>query len=311
MFHLAKREERDDGATEPLSYRNAMLGLVLGFSFLVLFCWKAGMTLWAAGIFFALYLMTEIGVTRIRAEVGSPIHDLHFAGPEYIMVDTVGTRKMGAANLTVLSFFWFLTRAHYSDVMPHQLEGFKLADQARMNNRRVLLAMLIATVLGTLVAFWAVLDSAYQHSGVIMTWAGLEPFKRLAGWLSYPTSTDMVGVGFFAYGLLFGIFLMVMRWQFLWWPFTSGRLRCLEYLPDARFVVHVPFGWLIKWLVLRHGGLRLHRQVLPLFFGMVLGEFRGGRILGAFRDCIQNRDIRFHSVVVLIPFCLKNGAFDV
>ena len=216
IFHLAKREERDDGMTEPLSYRNAMLGLVLGFAFLILFCWKAGMSLVVAGIFFALYLMTEIGVTRIRAEVGSPIHDLHFAGPEYIMVDAVGTRRMGAANLTVLSFFWFLTRAHYSDVMPHQLEGFKLADQARMNNRRVLLAMLIATVLGTVVAFWAVLDSAYQHSGVIMTWAGLEPFKRLAGWLSYPTSTDMVGVGFFAYGF--------------------------QYLPDARFMVHVSIG---------------------------------------------------------------------
>ncbi len=276
IFHLIKKEDRDDGATEPLSYRSAMLGLVLGFTFLVLFCWKAGMTMWAAGIFFALYLMTEIGVTRIRAEVGSPIHDLHFAGPEYIMVDTVGTRKMGPANLAVLSFFWFLTRAHYSDVMPHQLEGFKLADQARMNGRRVLLAMLIATVLGTVAAFWAILDSAYQHSGVIMTWAGLEPFKRLAGWLSYPTSTDFVGVGFFAYGLLFGIFLMVMRWQFLWWPFhPAGYAVSSTYQMRGLWSMFL-LGWLIKWLVLRHGGLRLHRQVLPLFFGMILGEFAVG-----------------------------------
>ena len=160
--------------------------------------------------------------------------------------------------------------------MPHQLEGFKLADQARMNNRRVLLAMLIATVLGTVVAFWAVLDSAYQHSGVIMTWAGLEPFKRLAGWLSYPTSTDMVGVGFFAYGLLFGIFLMVMRWQFLWWPFhPAGYAVSSTYQMRGLWSMFL-LGWLIKWLVLRHGGLRLHRQVLPLFFGMVLGEFAVG-----------------------------------
>ena len=49
----------------------------------------------AAVIFFALYLMTVIGVTRVRAEVGSPVHDLHFAGPEFLMVDAVGTRKLG------------------------------------------------------------------------------------------------------------------------------------------------------------------------------------------------------------------------
>jgi len=67
--------------------------------------------------------MTITGVTLIRAEVGSPIHDLHFAGPEILMVDALGTRKLGPSNQTVISFFWFLTRAHYSDVMPHQLEG--------------------------------------------------------------------------------------------------------------------------------------------------------------------------------------------
>ena len=106
------------------------------------------MTFLAAGAFFVLYLMTQIGMTRVRAEVGSPIHDLHFAGPEYLMVDAVGTRKLGADNLSILSFFWFLTRAHYSDVMPHQLEGFKLSDRASVNSRKLVIAMLAATVFG-------------------------------------------------------------------------------------------------------------------------------------------------------------------
>ena len=143
------RAGADEDATEPLRYRSAVLGLIVGFVFLVVFCWYAGMSIWAAAVFFALFLMTEIGITRIRAEVGSPIHDLHFAGPEYLMVDAFGTRKLGASSLTVMSFFWFLTRAHYSDVMPHQLEGFKLADRARMNQRGLLIAMLVAIVVGT------------------------------------------------------------------------------------------------------------------------------------------------------------------
>ena len=81
IFRLGESNDRDPGDTEPLSYNAAVWGLIGGFAFILLFCWQAGMTFLAAGVFFALYLMTQIGITRVRAEVGSPIHDLHFAGP--------------------------------------------------------------------------------------------------------------------------------------------------------------------------------------------------------------------------------------
>jgi len=168
------------------------------------------MSFQAAGVFFALYLMTAIGVTRIRAEVGSPIHDLHFAGPEILMVEATGTRKIGPNNLSIMSFFWFLTRAHYSDVMPHQLEAFKLADRAKMDNRKILAALLLATFVGTLVAFWLILDTGYRNSSAVLPWAGWESFSRLQQWLSQSTPPDIAGMGFFAYGLLSGIFLMII-----------------------------------------------------------------------------------------------------
>ena len=87
IFNLAKDENRVDDKTEPMRYRTAVFGLVFGFALILLFCWKAGMLLWAACVFFVLYLMTAISVTRMRAEVGSPIHDLHFSGPETIMIN--------------------------------------------------------------------------------------------------------------------------------------------------------------------------------------------------------------------------------
>ncbi len=37
------------------------------------------MSAWVAVAFLALYLMTQVGITRTRAEVGSPVHDLRFA----------------------------------------------------------------------------------------------------------------------------------------------------------------------------------------------------------------------------------------
>ena len=276
IFRIGASDERDPGNTEPLSYNTAVWGLVSGFAFILLFCWQAGMTFLAAGTFFALYLMTQIGITRVRAEVGSPIHDLHFAGPEYLMVDAVGTRKLGADNLSILSFFWFLTRAHYSDVMPHQLEGFKLSDRASFNSRKLVIAMLAATVFGTIVAFWAILDSAFRHGGVIMSWAGREPFRRLGGWLSHPKPPNFAGLGFFSSGLLFGLFLMVMRVRFIWWPFHPAGYAVSSTYGMRDYWSMFLLVWLVKWLILRHGGLKVHRQVLPLFFGMILGEFAIG-----------------------------------
>jgi len=276
VLNIAKNEEAYDDSTEPMRYKTAVIGIICGFAFILCFCWKAGMSLWAAGIFFALYLMTIIGVTRIRAEVGSPIHDLHFAGPEVLMVDAMGSRKLGPVNQTIISFFWFLTRAHYSDVMPHQLEGFKLADRAKMNNRSVLVAMLIATVAGTLIAFWLILDSGYRHSGVVLSWAGWEPFNRLQGWLTRPTSLDIAGLGFFTYGFLFSIFMMFMRMRFIWWPLhpvgyaVSSTYGMRDYWSMFLLV------WFIKRILLKYGGLKAHRKAYPLFFGMILGEYAIG-----------------------------------
>ena len=293
IFHLGTSEDRDPGSAEPLSYSTAVLGLLAGFAFILLFCWRAGMSFWAAGVFFALYLMTQIGVTRVRAEVGSPIHDLHFAGPEYLMVDAVGTRTLGPGNLSILSFFWFLTRAHYSDVMPHQLEAFKLTDRAGLNSRKVLIAMLAAMVFGTVTAFWAILDSAFRHGGVIMSWAGLEPFRRLGGWLSHPSPPNLAGLGFFGSGLLFGIFLMFMRVRFIWWPFHPAGYAVSSTYGMRDYWSMFLLVWLVKWLILRHGGLKVHRQVLPLFFGMILGEFAIGGFWALFGVVFRTQTYNF------------------
>ena len=257
---------------EALPYNVAVYGVIAGFLFIVMFCWQAGMTWWGAAIFFTLLLMTNIGVTRIRAEVGSPVHDLHFAGPEILMLDAFGTRRVGPRTLSIISLFWFLTRAHYSDPMPHQLEGFRIADRSRMNQRRVFAVMLIAIVVGTVIAFWALLDAGYKHGA---SWGG-EPLGRLNRWLIYPMHPDMYGIGYFSFGLLFGLFVMFMRVRFLWWPLhPAGYAVSSTYgMRDTWFMFFT--AWLIKWILLKAGGMKAHRAAIPFFLGMVLADFLVG-----------------------------------
>ena len=279
--------------TEPLPYKTAVLGSIVGFLLMVFFCCWAGMSFWIAGLFFALYLMTAIAVTRVRAEVGSPIHDLHFAGPEYLIINAFGTRKLGLGNLAILPFFWFLTRAHYSDVMPHQLEGFKLADRARGYNLRFLVAMLVATIFGTLVAFWAILDSTYRHSGAAMSWAGRESFSLLALWLSHPEPMNITGMVFFIYGLLFGIFIMLMRTKFLWWSLHPAGYAVSSTYGMRDYWSLFILVWLTKWLILKLGGLKAHQRVLPIFYGMIVGEFAVGGFWALFGIVFRTQTFNF------------------
>ena len=58
-------------------------------------------------VFFIIYFVLSIGVTRMRAELGSPVHDLHRAGAHYMMVDTLGSRAFTPGDLTIFSFYQF------------------------------------------------------------------------------------------------------------------------------------------------------------------------------------------------------------
>lgn len=74
-----------DDSEEPLTYRGAALGILVGFVLLEAFCLFMGMSWWLAVVFFAIFFGLSIAITRMRAELGTPVHDLHFTAPASIM----------------------------------------------------------------------------------------------------------------------------------------------------------------------------------------------------------------------------------
>jgi len=108
--------------------------------------------------------------------------------------------------------------------MPHQLEGYKMASSNKLNNKKVLLAMALASLVGIISAFWVLLyiphklGAATRISWPTVTAFGREPWNRLDGWLSNPSSADYPSVFFMIFGFLFTFFLMFMRMKLFWWP---------------------------------------------------------------------------------------------
>jgi len=272
---------------EPISYRMAMMGMIFGIGAMVLFITVAGMSVWIALAFLLLLFAMELTVTRIRAELGPPQHEFYYVGPEYILNTALGSRRLGGNNLTMFGFLYFSDRTIGSHPMPHQLEGFKLAQRVGINSKRLAAVMLLSAAVGIIFSLWSLLHSAYKMgvSAGFLGYVGIpwESFGRLASRLQYPQGTDYPGLMFIGLGFIFSVGLMAMRMRFLWWPLhpvgyvLSSTGWIINYIWFSFLV-----SWLIKLVIIKYGGIKNYRKAVPFFIGLILGEY----VVGCFWDIL-------------------------
>ncbi|MBM3215597.1 hypothetical protein FJZ36_11860 [Candidatus Poribacteria bacterium] len=280
------RGNRQDDVDEPFSYRVTLAICLLAGAYLFGFSRYAGMSVWVIGAFFATYYAIALAVTRMRAELGSPVHDLHFIGPDEMMPRVFGTRLLGPRNLTVFAYYFSFNRAHRGHPMPHQLEGLKLADRARIDTRRLVLAMLFAMLFGIVSTFWAYYDISFREGA--RQWFANQPFTRLQGLLVSPRPPDYGS----SLAMLFGfgqvLVLTAMRMRFVWWPFHAAGFAISSSWSMNVFWFSILVSSAAKWVLLRQGGLASHRRATPFFLGLIMGEFIVGSVWSLI-GCSLNR----------------------
>jgi hypothetical protein len=190
---------------------------------------------------------------------------------------------MGAQNTGVMSLYYWFNRAYRAHPMPVQMEAFRLAELSgrRGEMRKWFGALMLAGVFGMLCAFWATL-TCYYHYGAqakIQFSFGAESWDRYVGWMKgfQPSSPRFPAA--IAIGYLFATFLQVMRVRYSWWPFHP-----LAYAVTSSWEINLLWlslfiAWLIKSILLRYGGVGRYQQSLPLFYGLILGQFVYGSLL--------------------------------
>lgn len=268
-----------DDEDEPIRYKTAAIGAIVGAIVLMVFVRAMGMSWWLIVVFFAIYFAMSIAITRMRAELGPPAHDLHAAGPDAILPAIIGPLKLGTPNLVVLSLMFWFNRAYRAHPMPFQLEGFKMAERTGMSYRRLFAAILIAVVAGTIASFWSELHICYQVGAAskvapptVPLIFGGEPFNRLEGWLrgvEVPTENIRIAI---LVGFAFTILLNTLRMRFFWFPFHPVGFAISSSWSMHQLWMCMFIAWMIKLLLLRYGGLKLYRTAVPLFLGLILGE---------------------------------------
>lgn len=257
---------------EPLSYRAAVIGLLLGGGGLILLSVQAGMALWTVFAYFGVYFLLAMSVSRVRAEVGPPTHEMFIVTPHDFLAQTIGTRRFSQGSLTVIALYWAFNRGYRAHPMPHILEGFKLAEQAPMSSRKLVAAMLFAVIIGILTTFWVYLDMAYKKGAPPnLGWGGYEYLRR---WLYNPTYTDVPAVGFMGIGFGFTWLIWLLRMRFPLWPLhPAGYAVASSPWTFGWLWFSVFLSWTFKHLILKFGGLKTYRRALPFFLGLLLGDY--------------------------------------
>jgi hypothetical protein len=262
---------------EPMTYRNAALGMIGGSALLVIFCRSAGMSLWAMIPFFVVYFALATTITRIRAELGPPVHTLVGATPDTFLISVFGTRQLGPQNLVGFGMLhWILGSAGRENPMPIQLEAFKFAERLRMKSTGLIFAILFAAGLGVISGFWAYLHDAYKvgvESYPEQTWAASVGFRLLESRLQSP-ETRAPGEAIFAVaGFCFTLGMGAIRTRFLGWPFHPVGYVISGGWDVGRIWIPLVLASTTKWGVLRFYGIKGYRQSIPFFFGLILGDF--------------------------------------
>ena len=257
--------------------------LAAGGAFLVYFCLAAGMSLPIVLVFFILFFLISISITRMRAELGPVSHDLHHVGPHLQILKFMGMTHFPKdyPNDTVMfGFFNFFNRAYRGHPMPHGLEAMAIAGRLRMNQLRYLVAVALAIVAGTFAAFWAMLWLLDKY-GATQTlgpgeFFGREAWDEVDRWFTMPEVDQLQPTLAISIGLVVSLILMTLRMNLTWWPWhpvgyaISGSWS-MDQLWAAFFV-----AWLIKVSLLRYGGAKAYKPAVPFFMGLIMGEFMMG-----------------------------------
>ncbi len=271
-------------AGEPMSFRTAVLGALGGLVFLIAFAYFAGLPIWLGALFFLLYFLIALAVTRMRAELGPPTHDLHFIGPDQSLYTMFGSSNLGAQPLGTFTLFHWFNRAYRCHPMPHQLEALKMGQVSRTSLRGIYAALFLAAFTGIVATAWTTLHVSYRMGAAarIHGWSslgfGTEAYSRLSSWLSSPSRPDLRAMFGMVVGFVIASGLMLVKISVYRWPFHALGFAISGGWSMSWAWLSLFVAWTLKALILRYGGLRAYRAGLPFFFGIILGDFLMGGI---------------------------------
>lgn len=253
------------------SPRFAFGGLLASTALLGGFGYASGVSVPFIVFYFLLFLAFSIAVTRMRAELGPPTHEMAFMGPNQLVVDAAGTQTLSPRLITVISTdFYFLNRIHRTDPMPSQLEAMKMGERASLSQSALFVALILAVLMGSLSGHLVRIYHGYRWGGDSGGWDVAQVVDDLR---SNPRHPNMVALLFVVAGMATVFILNTLRFRLAWFPFNPvGYALGMNFGVDY-YWMGLLIALIVKTLVQRYSGLPGYRKLHHLALGVMLGEY--------------------------------------
>lgn len=277
---IGRAPEVDD-SEELLSYRAATFGLLLAGLFILLWLCKTEMHPGVAVAFMFFTLVLYLGMAKIVALSG--LVSLRGSGPTGPVRALIGIWNMDDATIAALNQMGALYGNAKGFAMPGAANAARAAEYAAPQKRRLGGAILMGGVLSLLTFVLTTLALGYYGPGA----ENFGDYSYTVGnrYFFDATVSDIRGrweqrrewwdLGFGAFGAGMTALLILLNQRLTWWPLHPvGFTVSLQYPTRAAFF-SVFLAWLLKFIVLKVGGVERYNRSRVFIVGALMGYSLG------------------------------------
>ena len=263
---------------EFFSYRTAVLTVLIGLTYMVLFLHSGGMALGTISVLLTTALLMYIGITRVVAEGGLIYLDLPYSAHDFT-VFALGSSNLHRSDLAMLTLSQTFARNWRTLGMCSIAHLNKVGEATGATKRGTFSVISAALILAAMISLIYTIYLGYATNGAdqfVGSFGNAKAsYTTLASWIQ--NQMQLTGSEFFSLSLggLMGWFLILCHHRFPWWPlhpigFAVGQVWALKMVFGSVVLI-----WLVKALILRFGGTKLYREAQPFFIGMLVGYVLG------------------------------------
>jgi len=272
------RQDVDD-STEMMSYRAALLSIVLGLIYIVSWLYKSGMELKSALLFVGSSGVLFLGLARIVSETGLVFVRPSMAAQSFVP-GLLGVNSLSASTMGSIGASYVTVGGNSAFVSTAGAQIVKLSDGMEQPKRSLFpvvfgagaLAIAVSVLLTLLLAYrFGAINfnrSQFNHENILM-------LDGIVKKLRDPEGPNWTGISFFAVGAFVVAILSLLMARFPWWPLHPIGFT-VNYVFDIRiFMLSIFIAWLVKYVALKVGGVPAYRKVAPAFMGLIFGTIFG------------------------------------
>ena len=260
-------------------YRWALCGLVVSAAYVIGWAMYAGTSFWLAAGLMLLFALVHFATVKLIAATGfaylfpsqpqlkGDFFITHLTGTEHLSQRSV----VGFKVFTSLAFFGSGGRIPAWPAIVHHLRIFSIEKHPVW----VTSTVIVAFAVGFIAIAATTITEGYMMKGRFGLSGNDRMFDDMVRLIGNPTVASLGKWAVWLTGFFEAAGIAWMRTRFHWFPFHPVGLAFQQTIGVFIYWFSLTVVWIVKFTLLRYGGVSAYRAGKPLFYGMTVGYVLG------------------------------------